>query len=103
MIPLRLKTRISYWDLCIVSQLLHFLSTISTKKQSIDRHIIITNWLEFVIERTPSIANTQDSKMQDIQKSLVKGMIPIVQLAEQCCKSKEPLDPVKTRSLLSEH
>ena len=33
-------------------------------------------------------ANTQDSKMQDIQKSLVKGMIPIVQLAEQCCKSK---------------
>lgn len=47
-------------------------------------------------------ANTQDSKMQDIQKSLVKGMIPIVQLAEQCCKSKELLDPVKTRSLLSD-
>jgi hypothetical protein len=40
--------------------------------------------------------------MQDIQKSLVKGMIPIVQLAEQICKSKEPLDPVKTRSLLSD-
>jgi hypothetical protein len=40
--------------------------------------------------------------MQDIQKSLVKGMIPIVQLAEQCCKSKELLDPVKTRSLLSD-
>jgi hypothetical protein len=39
--------------------------------------------------------------MQDIQKSLVKGMIPIVQLAEQCCKSKELLDPVKTRSYLS--
>lgn len=29
-------------------------------------------------------------------------MIPIIQLAEQCCKSKEPLDPVKTRSLLSD-
>jgi hypothetical protein len=40
-------------------------------------------------------ANTQDSKMQDVPKFLV-------QLAEPCCKSKEPLDPVKTRSLLSD-
>ena len=41
-------------------------------------------------------ANTQDSKMQDVQKSLV-------QLAEPCCKRKEPLDPVKTHSLLSDY
>jgi hypothetical protein len=54
MIPLRLKTRISYWDLCIVSQLLHSLSTISTKKQSIDWHIIITNWLELQTEEKTS-------------------------------------------------
>jgi hypothetical protein len=49
----------------------------------------------------PRPAHTQDSKMQEVQKYFVKGLIPIVKLANQCCKN-EPLDIANTRSLLSD-
>ena len=49
----------------------------------------------------PRPAHTQDSKMQEVQKYFVKGLIPIVELANQCCKN-EPLDIANTRSLLSD-
>jgi hypothetical protein len=44
---------------------------------------------------------TQDSKMQEMQKYFVKDLIPIVELANQCCKN-EYLDIANTRSLLSD-
>ena len=44
----------------------------------------------------PRPAHTQDSKMQEVQIYFVKGLIPIVKLANQCCKN-EPLDIANTK------
>ena len=50
-----------------------------------------------VWSKLPKQAHTQDSKMQEVQKYLA-----IVQLADECCKTKGPLDPSKLRSSLSD-
>ncbi|CAC5385902.1 unnamed protein product [Mytilus coruscus] len=49
----------------------------------------------------PRQAHTVDSKMQETQRYFVKGLTPIVQLANHCCKN-EPLDVDNTRKLLSD-
>ncbi|CAC5367625.1 unnamed protein product [Mytilus coruscus] len=46
-------------------------------------------------------AHTVDSKMQETQRYFVKGLTPIVQLVNLCCKN-EPLDLDNTRHLLSD-
>ncbi|XP_071181546.1 uncharacterized protein [Mytilus edulis] len=49
----------------------------------------------------PRQAHTVDSKMQETQRYFVKGLTPIVQLANQCCRN-EPLNVDNTRKLLSD-
>ena len=48
------------------------------------------------------LGHTQDLALQEVQKSLATGLIPIVQLADKCVKSKGNLDPVETRSMLAD-
>lgn len=50
----------------------------------------------------PKFVHSQDSKMQDAQKAIIKGLIPIVELAQECVTSKEPLDQVRVREKLSD-
>ena len=50
----------------------------------------------------PRNAHTNDVSLQEIQKVLATGMVPIIQTAELCSQSKSPVDPIKVRNLMSD-
>lgn len=47
-------------------------------------------------------AHSNDLNLQEIQKSMALGMVPIVKLANQLSTVKEALDPVATRGMLTD-
>ena len=47
-------------------------------------------------------SHSQDVQFQEIQKTMVSGIIPIIRLADKCTNSEQVLDPVKTRAVLSD-
>lgn len=50
--------------------------------------------------KLPRSAHMIDSKMQDVQRYFVKGIIPLVELAEQAGKATQPIDPTQLKDTL---
>ena len=53
-------------------------------------------------EAIPRQAHSSDVYLQDIQKSLLSGLVPIVEIADHMVKNKEPLDSSKAKTLLGD-
>ncbi|CAC5415403.1 unnamed protein product [Mytilus coruscus] len=53
-------------------------------------------------ENIPNQAHSSDVYLQEVQKSMMAGMVPIVNLANQLAIKKEPIDPSIVKSELSD-
>jgi len=91
--------------------MLHYLSSLTKTINDLSKKylrpdncdlIVIPKVNKEIWEAIPRQAHSSDVYLQDIQKSLLSGLVPIVEIADHMVKNKEPLDSSKAKTFLGD-